>query len=168
MTVIKQKEQRVGIFIDAQNMYHSAKNLYGAKLNFKEVLKTAVAGRKLIRAIAYVISTEAGDERAFFDALTRIGIEVKTKDLQIFPGGMKKGDWDVGMAVDAIELAEKLDAIILLTGDGDFVPLAEFLKVKSGCQVEVIAFGKSASAKLKEAADDFTDLCADPKRYLIK
>jgi len=168
MSVIKQKEQRVGIFIDAQNMYHSAKNLYQAKLNFKEVLKTAVAGRKLIRAVSYVISTEAGDERAFFDALTRIGIEVKTKDLQIFPGGMKKGDWDVGMAIDAIEQSEKLDAIILLTGDGDFVPLVEFLRVRSGCQVEVIAFGKSASAKLKDAADDFTDLCADPKRYLIK
>ncbi|MFH0852335.1 MAG: NYN domain-containing protein [bacterium] len=168
MSVIKQKEQRVGIFIDAQNMYHSAKNLYQAKLNFKEVLKTAVAGRKLIRAIAYVISTEAGDERAFFDALTRIGIEIKTKDLQVFPGGMKKGDWDVGMAVDAIEQAEKLDAVILLTGDGDFVPLIEYLKVKSGCQAEVIAFGKSASSKLKEVADDFVDLCADPKRYLIK
>ncbi|MBI4709360.1 MAG: NYN domain-containing protein [Candidatus Portnoybacteria bacterium] len=168
MSVIKHKEQRVGIFIDAQNMYHSARNLYQAKVNFKEVLKTAVAGRKLIRAAAYVIKTEAGDERAFFDALTRIGIEIKMKDLQIFPGGMKKGDWDVGMAVDAIEQAEKLDAIVLLTGDGDFTPLVEYLRVKFGCQVEVIAFGKSASAKLKEMADDFIDLCQDPKKYLIK
>jgi len=168
MSVIKHKEQRVGIFIDAQNMYHSAKNLYQAKLNFKEVLKTAVAGRKLIRATAYVIRTESGEERAFFDALTRIGIEIKVKDLQIFPGGMKKGDWDVGMAVDAIEQAEKLDAVVLITGDGDFAPLAEYLKVRSGCQAEVIAFGKSASSRLKEVADDFVDLCADPKKYLIK
>jgi len=168
MAVIKQKEQRVGIYIDAQNMYHSAKNLYQAKVNFKEVLKTAVAGRKLIRAIAYVIKTESGEERAFFDALTRIGIEIKVKDLQIFPGGMKKGDWDVGMAVDAIEQSEKLDAVVLITGDGDFVPLAEFLKFKSGCQVEIIAFSKSASARLKEVADDFIDLCQDPKHYLIK
>jgi len=168
MSVIKHKEQSVGVFIDAQNLYHSAKNLYQAKVNFKEVLKTAVAGRKLIRAIAYVISTEAGDERAFFDALTRIGIETKTKDLQIFPGGMKKGDWDVGMTVDAISQGQKLDVIVLITGDGDFVHLVEYLQLHYGCQVEIIAFGKSASAKLKEAADDFTDLCADPKRYLIK
>lgn len=168
MPVIKHKEQRVGVFIDAQNMYHSAKNLYRAKVNFKEILKTAVAGRKLIRAIAYGIKTEAGEERAFFEALIRIGIETKIKDLQIFPGGMKKGDWDVGMAVDAIEQAEKLDAIALITGDGDFAPLVEYLKVRYGCQVEVIAFGKSASQKLKEIADDFIDLCQEPKRYLMK
>jgi len=168
MSVIKHKEQRVGVFIDAQNMYHSAKNLYQSKVNFKEVLKTAVAGRKLIRAIAYGIKTESGDERAFFEALTRIGIETKMKDLQIFPGGMKKGDWDVGMAVDAIELAEKIDAVVLITGDGDFTPLVEYLRVRFGCQVEVIAFGKSASAKLKEIADDFIDLSQEARRYLIK
>jgi uncharacterized LabA/DUF88 family protein len=168
MAVIKHKEQRVGIFIDAQNMYHSAKNFYQAKVNFKEVLKTAVAGRKLIRAIAYVIKTETGEERGFFDALTRIGIEIKVKDLQIFPGGMKKGDWDVGMAVDAISQAQKLDVIVLITGDGDFVHLAEYIQLNYGCQVEVIAFGKSASSKLKERADDFIDLCQEPKRYLIK
>jgi len=168
MSVIKHKEQRVGIFIDAQNMYHSAKNLYQAKLNFKEVLKTAVAGRKLIRAMAYVIKTESGEERAFFEALTRIGIETRTKDLQIFPGGMKKGDWDVGITVDAISQGQKLDVIVLITGDGDFVHLVEYLQLNYGCQVEVIAFGKSASAKLKERANDFIDLCQDPKRYLIK
>jgi uncharacterized LabA/DUF88 family protein len=168
MPVIKHKEQRVGVFVDAQNMYHSARNLYQARVNFKEVLKAAVAGRKLIRATAYVVKTETGEERAFFEALARIGIELKVKDLQIFPGGMKKGDWDVGMAVDAIEQGEKVDAIVLVTGDGDFVPLVNFLKFRSGCQVEVIAFGKSCSGKLKEAADDFIDLCASPKNYLIK
>jgi len=168
MAVIKHKEQRVGVFIDAQNMYHSAKNLYGAKVNFKEVLKVAVAGRKLIRALAYGIRTESAEERPFFEALTRIGIETKIKDLQIFPGGMKKGDWDVGMAIDAIELAEKLDAVVLITGDGDFAPLVQYLKVKFGCQVEIIAFGKSASAKLKEVADDFIDLCQQTNRFLMK
>lgn len=168
MSVIKHKEQRVGIFIDAQNMYHSAKNLYSAKVNFKEVLKTAVAGRKLIRAMAYVIKTESGEERAFFEALTRIGIETRTKDLQIFPGGIKKGDWDVGITVDAISQGQKLDVIVLITGDGDFVHLVEYLQLNYGCQVEVIAFSKSASAKLKERANDFIDLCQDPKRYLIK
>jgi len=128
----------------------------------------AVAGRKLIRALAYGIRTESAEERPFFEALTRIGIETKIKDLQIFPGGMKKGDWDVGMAIDAIELAEKLDAVVLITGDGDFAPLVQYLKVKFGCQVEIIAFGKSASAKLKEVADDFIDLCQQANRFLMK
>ncbi len=151
---IKQKAQRIAVLIDVQNMYHSAKNLYGSKVNFAEVLKTAVAGRTLIRAIAYAIRTEGGEEKAFFDALERIGIEVKMKDLQIFPGGLKKGDWDVGMAVDAIKFSDFLDAIVLVTGDGDFVPLVEYIKYAKPAEVEIVAFGRSVSGKLKEIADD--------------
>lgn len=167
MAVIKHKEQRVGIFIDAQNLYHSAKNLYHARVNFGQIVKDALAGRALIRAMAYVITTESGEERNFFDALTKMGIEAKTKDLQIFAGGSKKADWDVGLAVDAIKMAPKLDTVILVSGDGDFVPLVEYLQMNEGCQVEVISFGKSSSLKLKEAADDFIDLDQNPRKYLL-
>lgn len=167
MAAIKHKAQRVGVFIDTQNLYHSAKNLYHSRVNFGNVLKEALAGRTLIRAIAYVITTESGDEKAFFEALTKIGIETKTKDLQVFYGGAKKADWDVGMAVDAVKLATKLDTVVLATGDGDFVPLVEYLKNSYGIQVEVIAFGRSASQRLKESADDFIDMSADSKKYLM-
>lgn len=167
MSVIKHKNQRVGIFIDTQNLYHSAKNIYGAKVNFGQLVKDGLAGRSLIRAVAYVITTESGEEKSFFEALEKMGIETKTKNLQIFAGGAKKGDWDVGLAVDAIKLAPKLDAVILVTGDGDFVPLVEYLKVNEGCQVEVMSFGKSSSAKLIEAADDFIDLDQNPRKYLL-
>jgi len=167
MAVVKHKEQRVGVFIDAQNLYHSAKNLYGGKVNFGAIMETAVADRALIRAIAYVITTESGEESSFFDALEKLGIETKTKDLQIFFGGAKKADWDVGLAVDAIRLAPKLDTIVIASGDGDFVPLVEYLQLNAGIQVEVIAFGKSSSSKLREATDDFIDLCEDPTQYLI-
>jgi len=167
MSVIKHKEQRVGIFIDAQNLYHSAKNLYHAKVNFDQIVKDALGGRHLIRAIAYVITTESGEEKSFFDALTKMGIETRTKDLQIFSSGSKKADWDVGLAVDAVKLAPKLDAVIIVSGDGDFIPLVKYLQENQGCQVEAITFGKSASMKLKEAVDDFLDLDSDPSRYLI-
>lgn len=167
MSIIKHPEQRVAVFIDTQNLYHSAKNLYHARVNFGNVLKDAVAGRKLVRARAYVVTTEAGDEKGFFEALTKLGIEPRTKDLQVFFGGAKKADWDVGLAVDAITLAPKLDTVILATGDGDFVPLVEYLKLHSGCQVEVVSFGRSTSGRLREATEDFLDLDEDPKRYLI-
>ncbi len=160
-------EQRVGVFADIQNMYYSAKVLYKKKVNFKEVLRTAVCQRKLIRAIAYGIKTSEGLEQNFFEALQKTGFEVKTKDLQIFPGGAKKGDWDVGIAVDAIKLASRLDAIVLVTGDGDFKPLVEFLKFNKGCRVEIIAFSESASGKLIEQADDFTDLSDQKRKFLI-
>lgn len=168
MSVIKHKEQRVGVFIDVQNLYHSAKHLYnGARVNFKEVLREAVDGRKLIRALAYVVRTETPEEQSFFEALTKSGIELKVKDLQVFPGGMKKGDWDVGLAVDAIRLAPSLDAVVLISGDGDFMPLLDYLKNSKGIQAEVMAFGRSASGKIKEAADEFIDLGTAPEKFLL-
>jgi len=166
MTVIKHKEQRVGVFIDTQNLYHSARNLYQARVNFGAVLKDAVAGRKLVRAVAYVITTEAGDEKNFFEALGKLGIETKTKDLQIFAGGAKKADWDVGLAVDAIKMSPRLDSVVIISGDGDFIPLVEYLQT-IGVQVEVVSFGKSTSGKLREAVDDFVDLSENPRKYLM-
>ncbi|MEN9912646.1 MAG: hypothetical protein RLY66_54 [Candidatus Parcubacteria bacterium] len=168
MSVIKHKEQRVGIFIDAQNLYHSGRNLYHSKVNFGAIVKEALDGRKLVRAVAYVIATESGEETSFFEALEKMGIETKVKDLQIFSSGAKKADWDVGMAIDAVKLSPKLDAVILVTGDGDFCPLVEYLQMNQGCQVEVVSFGKSTSAKLIEVSDHFMDLDQGSGKYLLR
>jgi len=165
--VIKLKEQRIVVLIDAQNLYHSAKNLYRAKVNFSEVLKLAAAGRKLIRAFAYVVKTKTGEEKPFFEALIKLGIETRMKELQEFYGGLKKADWDVGIVIDAVRTAPSVDVISLCSGDGDFVPLVEYLK-NQGKRVEIIAFGRSASLKLKEAADEFIDLEERPEKYLLK
>ena len=164
---IKHPEQRVCVLIDTQNLYHSAKNLYKAKVNFKELLKAAVDNRRLVRAIAYVVKTEGGEEKTFFEALERSGIEIKTKDLQVFPGGEKKGDWGVGLAMDAIKLSSSVDALVIASGDGDFVSLIEYLKALKGIRVEIVAFKKSASAKLHDVIDDFIDLGVSNK-FLIK
>lgn len=160
--------QRVGIFIDVQNVYHSAKNLYHSRVNFLELIRTLVGGRQLIRSVAYVVKSEyvAGEE-SFFEALRKTGLELRTKDLQINVDGSKKADWDVGMAVDAIRMAESLDVIILVTGDGDFVPLIEYLKWGMGRQVEVAGFSRTASQKIKEHADRFTEIESIP-RILLK
>ncbi|MEK7213186.1 MAG: NYN domain-containing protein [Patescibacteria group bacterium] len=164
---LKHPEQRVGVFIDIQNMYYSAKNLFGAKVSFGNIVKEATAGRKLIRAIAYVVRTETKEEQPFFDALYNLGIETKERPLQIFFGGEKKADWDVGITVDAIRLSPSLDTIVLVSGDGDYLPLVEYLQ-NQGKQVEVMAFGNTASGRLKEVADDFTDLGGDKAKFLIQ
>jgi uncharacterized LabA/DUF88 family protein len=163
----KFKEQRVGMVVDIQNLYYTAKVLYSKKVNFKNILFEGSAGRKMIRAIAYGIKTLEGQEEKFFDALEKHGFEVKTKDLQIFPGGQKKGDWDVGIAVDAIKMSKSLDTIILVSGDGDYIPAVEYIQNTTGCRVEVIAFQESASAKLIEKADDFINLSENKKKFLI-
>ncbi|MDO8513905.1 MAG: NYN domain-containing protein [bacterium] len=169
MPIMQQHEhQRVGVFVDVQNMYHTAKHLYNSNVNFAKILESAVGGRKLIRAFTYVVKADAPKEQTFFDALEKAGYEIRVKDIQIFAGGMKKGDWDVGMAIDAIKTADKLDAVILVTGDGDFIPLVTYLKENKGCRVEGMAFSRSASSKLIEAVDNFTDLGDNLDAYLMK
>ncbi len=166
--MIKPKEQRVEVLIDVQNLYHSARNLHQARVNFNEVLKTAIAGRKFIRAFAYVVKTKTGEEKPFFDALSNLGIETRVRDLQEFYDGQKKADWDVGIVIDAIRTAQGVDVVVLCSGDGDFIPLVDYLK-NQGKRVEVMAFAKTTSSALKEAADEFTDIGGtDARKYLIK
>lgn len=160
--------QRVGVFVDVQNLYYSARAMYDANVNFGKLLQQASNGRQLIRAIAYVIKSEAPKEQGFFDALAKAGYEVKSKDIQIFADGQKKGDWDIGMAVDAIKIADRLDVIVLATGDGDFIPLVTYLRENRGCLVEGISFERSTSAKLLETLDSFTDLGTNPKQFTFK
>lgn len=178
MTTIKHKAQRVAVFIDVQNLYHSAKNLFRSRVNFEAVIRRAIAGRQLVRIFAYVVRSETKEtndhervipsgETAFFEALENMGVDLRMKDLQVYSSGMKKADWDVGMAVDAIRMSGSVDAVVLVTGDGDFLPLVEYLQ-GHGKQVEAMAFSKSASGKLKEQVDDFIDLGNQPKLFLLK
>jgi len=163
--MITNKNQRVAVFVDVQNMYYSAKQLYNSKVNFSKILDDAVAGRRLIRAMAYAISADVGKEEKFQDALANIGYEVRLKDLQIFHGGAKKGDWDVGIAMDIVRITPKVDAIVLVSGDGDFQDLMEWVRAQ-GCRAEVMAFHKTSSNRIRDSADTFHNLEDD--KYLIK
>ena len=164
--MLTNKTQRVGLFVDVQNMYYSAKNLYSKKVNFGELMQIGANNRSLVRAIAYVIRADVEPESNFFEALQKQGYEVKAKDLQVFFGGAKKGDWDVGIAMDVMRTAAKLDTIVLVSGDGDFKDLLEHVK-SLGCRAEVIAFGKTASSRLIEEADRYVDLDNIKERVLI-
>jgi len=163
---IRNADQRVGVFVDVQNLYYSARNIYNARVKFNEVLDAAVAGRKLIRAIAYVVEANMPEEHTFFEALEKAGFEVKRKELQTFAGGHQKGDWDVGIAMDIVKLMNKLDVVVLCSGDGDYVPLLEFMQM-SGQFTETLAFGKSCSTKIKELTDYFIDLDENPRKFLM-
>lgn len=157
----------MAIFIDTQNLYHSAKHLHNARVNFPALVDAVTAGRTLIRAIAYVAKSKTGEESAFFEALTQNGIELKIKDVQEFSSGAKKADWDVGMAVDAITISQHVDVVILLTGDGDFTPVVDYLHAH-GVRCEIGAFARSTNQGLKEIADAFFDISENPDPFLIR
>ena len=160
------KEQRVAVFVDVQNMYYSAKNLYQSKVDFGRILTTGIAGRRLVRAFAYVIKADVGAEKEFFGALEKIGFEVREKELQTFYGGAKKGDWDVGLCMDVVRMIPKMDTLILVSGDGDYLDLLEYAR-SQGVKSEIIAFGRTMSSKLNGVADLITDMDKDISKYLI-
>jgi uncharacterized LabA/DUF88 family protein len=163
---MRHKDQRVGVFIDTQNMYYSARNLFKRKVNFKSIVEDAVGERKLIRAISYVVSTEGGENEPFFEALEKAGIETRRKPLMEYPSGHKKADWDVGLAIDVVQMLETLDVVVIVSGDGDFQPLVNYVKSR-GRIIELMAFGKTTSSKLIELVHDYTNLSENQRRYLI-
>lgn len=154
------EHQRVGLFVDVQNMFYSAKHQYNAKLNFARLLEFAERGRQLIRAIAYVVQTPDIDQSSFIQMLRDNGYEIKSKELRVRPDGSAKGDWDMGIAIDAITMADRLDTIVLVSGDGDFVDLVDCLKAR-GVRVEVFAFPYSTADELRAAATEFYEIGPD-------
>lgn len=166
--IVRNKDQRVAVLVDVQNLYYSARNFYGARISFKNLLPAILSGRILTRAIAYVIKSDVTDgENEFFTAVHDAGFEIKEKELQVFPGGAKKGDWDVGIAMDAIRLGTKVDSVVLVSGDGDYIPVVTYLQQSLGCLVEVVAFEKTCSKALREACDDFIAIEDNAKKFLF-
>jgi len=154
------------VLVDAQNLYHSAQSLYSNNIDYSSLLEKSVQDRELTRAIAYVIRADSPEEESFFEALTDIGFETKIKDIKTFSDGSKKADWDVGMSLDAVTLANHVDTVVLCTGDGDFSRLCSHLR-HEGVRVEVMSFESSTADELKEAADSFLDLSERTETFLL-
>ncbi|MFZ5424632.1 MAG: NYN domain-containing protein [Patescibacteria group bacterium] len=167
MESTQHEQQRVAVFVDVQNLYYSAKNLFQAKVDFGNVLTESVGHRRLIRAFAYVIKADVGAEKEFFEALYQRGFEVREKELQIFYGGAKKGDWDVGICMDIVRMLPKIDTMILVSGDGDYTDVLDYSR-SQGVRTEVVAFAKTASSRLIEEAEHFLDMSQEPGKFLIK
>ena len=164
--MIHRPDQRVGVFIDTQNMYYSARFLHQKKVQFPQIVEKAVGKRRLIRAIAYVVTTKGGEERPFHEALEKSGIELREKELQEFNSGEKKADWDVGLTIDVVRMLDMLDVVVLVSGDGDFEPLISYCQSR-GRIVEVMAFRHTTSSKLLEVADHYINLSDFPRIFLI-
>ncbi len=165
------KYQRVGVFVDVQNMFYSAKHLSSAKLNFGKLMEKAVRGRQLIRAICYCVNNPDIDQTNFVDMLRSNGYEIKSKELRVRSDGSSKADWDMGMAIDAVSMADKLDIIVLVSGDGDFIDLVMYMKSR-GVFVEAISFPRSTNEDLISAVDLYIpveeDLLFTRRRYMPK
>jgi len=158
--------QRVAVLADSQNLYHTAQSLHSRNVDYAALLERGVRDRELVRAIAYVIRADAPEEERFFEALEEIGFETKAKEIREFADGSKKADWDVGMTLDAVTLAGRIDTLVLCTGDGDFSRLCTHVR-HLGVRTEVMGFEASTAETLIEAADDFVDLGGEEDTFLL-
>lgn len=147
--------QRTAILIDGQNMYLSAK-AKGAKLDYSAVLKT-MDSREITRAIIYNVSPSGVDQSKFLRAMEMLYFEVKSKEPRKLPDGSIKADWDMQIAIDALALADKVDVIVILTGDSDFIPLIHALKSK-GVRVEIMSFPETTGTQIISVADKYLEV----------
>jgi uncharacterized LabA/DUF88 family protein len=154
------EKQRVGVFVDVQNMFYAAKDRYNARLDYIKLLDMIVGDRMVVAATAYVVQMPEVDQTAFISFLEHNGYYVKSKELRMRLDGSAKGDWDMGIAIDIISMLDDLDVVILASGDGDFCALVEMVKEK-GCRVEVVAFPHNTSIDLQQAADEFFPIGGD-------
>lgn len=150
-------DERVGIFVDVQNIYYAARDQYGGKIDYQKLLDLVVDGRRVVEAYAYVVHSPEVDQTPFTDMLTRKGFIVRTKNLITRVDGTTKGDWDIGIVLDILESVDELDTVILVSGDGDFVDLVNMLRSRD-VKVEVAAFPASTSVALSSVADVFHPL----------
>lgn len=149
--------KRLGVFVDAQNIYYGAREIYGGRVDYRKLLDYIVRDRDLVRATAYVVENPEIDQTGFLSALSRCNFEIKREQLIVRSDGSAKGNWDMGIAIDILEMSERLGIVALVSGDGDFSPLLSLVKSK-GVRVEVYGFTPTTALKLKDVADQFFPL----------
>ncbi|OGC42625.1 hypothetical protein A2Y85_08315 [candidate division WOR-3 bacterium RBG_13_43_14] len=151
------QKEKIALFVDSQNLYYSAKMGYAAKVNYEKLLNLISGKRQLIKAYAYIVQPPDGDVKPFATSLERIGYIVKTKDVRTRADGSAKANWDMAIALDILGMIDHVDTIVLASGDGDFVPLVDFIKNKNK-RVEIFSFSENTAYDLKEKADRFEPL----------
>ncbi len=147
--------EKVALFVDVQNVYYTTRQSYRQNFDYNTFWREATGGKEVVKAIAY--ATDRGDKKQqeFQNILRAIGFEVKLKPFIQRADGSAKGDWDVGITIDALEYGELADTVVLVSGDGDFDLLANKLRVDKHKRVEVYGVPTLTSNTLINAASTF-------------
>jgi len=153
--------ENIVVLVDVQNVYYTTKQAYGCNFDYNKFWSKATSNRKVVKAIAYAIDRDDEKQRQFQNILRAIGFEVKLKAFIQRVDGSAKGDWDVGITLDAIEFAEYADVVVLVSGDGDFDLLAAKIRKDLNTLVEVYGVPKFTSTSLIGSASKFIPIDKD-------
>jgi uncharacterized LabA/DUF88 family protein len=157
--------KRVSIFVDVQNIYYTTRQAFGAHFDYNAFWRQATADRQLVKATAFAIDRGDEKQRQFQNVLRGIGFEVKLKPFISRSDGSSKGDWDVGIALDAIDCASSSDVVVIASGDGDFDCLVERMRAHYQVEVEVYGVSQLTAEALKRVATRFVPI---DQQLLIK
>lgn len=150
--------EKVAIFVDVQNVYYTVKQCHGTHFNYQAFWDQVTAGREVVSAFAYAIDRGDPKQMQFQQILRSVGFEVKLKPFIQRSDGSAKGDWDVGIALDMIDLAKEVDVAVLASGDGDFDLVVRKLRDADGVEVEVYGARRLTAATLIQAATRFVPI----------
>lgn len=144
--------ERVAIFADVQNLYYTTRQAFGRQFNYRAFWSTVTENREVVAAFAYAIARDNEKQKSFQRTLRNIGFEVKLKPYIQRSDGSAKGDWDVGITLDLVEMAEHVDTVVLASGDGDFDLALERVHSRFGVTTEVYGVETLTAASLMKAA----------------
>ncbi len=144
--------KRIAIFVDVQNIYYTTRQAYGRQFDYRKLWQRVSAEGDIVSATAYAIHRGDDKQRQFQDALKHIGFTVKLKPYIQRSDGSAKGDWDVGITIDVLDVAKDVDSVVLLSGDGDFDLLLEKIRKDYGVSAEVYGVPALTASSLIDAA----------------
>ncbi len=153
--------EKVVVLVDVQNVYYTTRQAFKRNFDYNQFWAVATEGREVVKAFAYAIDRGDQKQHEFQNILRAIGFEVKLKPFIQRADGSAKGDWDVGIAIDAMEYARQADVVILVSGDGDFDILANKLRVDGNKKVEVYGVAELTARSLMNEASEFIPISGD-------
>ena len=146
---------KTAIFVDVQNIYYTTRDSFKKSFNYRYFWNHILSEDEIVTAYAYAIDKGDDKQQKFQYALESIGFNVKLKPYISRSDGTSKGDWDVGITIDVLELAEDVEKIILLSGDGDFDVLIKKIKDNYNCIAEVYGVKELTATSLIDTASKF-------------
>lgn len=149
---------KIALFVDVQNIYYTVRQAYQAQFNYTAFWKEVSQKGEIVAAYAYAIDRGDPKQRSFQNFLKQLGFEVKLKPYIQRSDGSAKGDWDVGIALDAYEVASDVDTVVLASGDGDFDLLALKVQARFKTQFEVYGVPSLTANSIIDAASQFNPI----------
>ncbi len=147
--------KKIAIFVDVQNIYYTTRDTYGRQFNYRKLWQIISQQGEICSATAYATQRNDDQQTRFHDALKHIGFTVKLKPYIQRSDGSAKGDWDVGITIDVLEEATRVDTVVLLSGDGDFDLLMTKIRTRDGVGAEVYGVPALTARSLMDAASEY-------------